>query len=99
MKKYSVVNFVILTILWTLVLLVPPLSCAETLDEEVDEPFVLIISKETDEAAKVMNEKPAQELQAFLDEIPGKLRCLGWTPWLKKILPYIYVGQVDFSKI
>jgi Sodium/hydrogen exchanger family len=99
MKKYSVVNFVILTILWTLVLLVPQLSCAETLDEEVDEPFVLIVWKETDEAAKVKYEKPAQELQAFLDEIPGKLHCLGWTPWLKKILPYIYVGQVDFSKI
>ena len=54
MKEYSVVNFVILTILRTLVVLVsslPPFLWTGTL-ERFDEPFILIVSKDPDEAAK-----------------------------------------------
>jgi hypothetical protein len=74
-KEYSVVNFVILTILRTLVVLVPSLPqflWAGTL-VRFDEPFILIVSKDPDEAAKGVNENSAQEMQAFLDEIQVNL--------------------------
>ncbi|MGA7370804.1 MAG: hypothetical protein WBX01_16910 [Nitrososphaeraceae archaeon] len=49
---------------------------AEVLDEEVDEPFILIVSKVLDEAAKVINENSAQKMQAFFG---GQSNCLEWT--------------------
>ena len=36
----------------------------------VDESFVIIVPKDPDEATNLKNENPAQEIQAFLDEIP-----------------------------